>query len=159
MNRFAAAVTVLLAAALPACEQDTKAKFGPPSATYTVRGVVESLPDAIAGSELEVRHEAIPNFVDETGAVTGMPSMIMPFPLAKGLSLDGIAKGDKIELTFAVWWKPRNHYEATKIVELPADTALTFPAARPAPNDPAATPPTDPAAPPTNPPAAPPSGG
>jgi len=101
--------------------------LGPPSAVYTVRGRVVTLPDpANPLSEFRVKHEAIDDFVDASGEVVGMSVMEMPFPLAKGVSLEGVEPGDVVEVTFAVWWQPRRHYEATRVVELPRDTVLDF---------------------------------
>lgn len=133
MNRPLAAVCLALASlASTACNRtEPTASRGQPSAIYTVRGIVEALPNPEKRTPLEVRHEAIDNFVDSTGAVVGMHAMVMPFPLAEGVSLEGIEPGDKVELTFAVWWEPKGHWEATKIVELPPDTPLTFRRANP----------------------------
>lgn len=133
----AAAVTALGAAGvLGACgggagsgggETAGAKEMGPPSAVYTVRGRVVTLPDpAKPLSEFRVKHEAIDNFVDASGEVVGMGVMEMPFPLAEGVSLEGVEAGDVVEVTFAVWWEPRRHYEATKVVELPGDTELDF---------------------------------
>ncbi|MFG0293152.1 MAG: copper-binding protein [Phycisphaerales bacterium JB050] len=95
------------------------------TAEYTVRGQVVSLPTA--DDDLMVHHEAIPEFRKPSG--TGMKTMTMPFPLGKGISLDGIEPGDKVNIAFAVdyeeGWSPIA-YRVTKIEELPADTQLDF---------------------------------
>ncbi len=100
---------------------------GEPSATYTVRGRVMMVP--IAGrptTEFQVLHEEIPDFVGATGAV-GMAAMVMPFPLAEGVSLDGVRSGDAVELTFGVWWTPgQQGYQVLKLNKLPADTKLNL---------------------------------
>lgn len=159
MRRSALAVGLALAVlGAAACERSgrsgssraAQSELGDPSAIYTVRGEVVQVPDAEhPGSRFEVRHEAIDNFVDAEGKVVGMSAMVMPFPLAQGVTLNGIEPGDKVEVTFAVWWKPRRHYEATKVVELPSDTELHFRPARPpgaeSPSAPSA--PSDPSAP------------
>lgn len=134
MTRTIAALglAALTPIALVACSRAApEPDRGTPSAIYTVRGIVKALPNAEKRTPLEVQHEAIDNFVNGDGVVVGMPAMIMPFPLAKGVSLDGIEPGDKVEITFAVWWRPKGHWEATRIVELPADTPLTFGPAKP----------------------------
>ncbi len=106
---------------------------GPPSATYTVRGKVVDVPTpGRPQSDFQLRHEAIDTFADGSGKVVGMGSMTMAFPRAPGVSLDGIAVGDIVEITFPVWWgKSGPDYHVTKIVKLPADTPLEFRAARP----------------------------
>lgn len=97
-----------------------------PDQVYTVRGRVDSLP--AAGKPLEdffVHHERIDSFVDGDGERIGMPSHSMMFPRAPGVSLEGLAIGDVVEVTFSVWWeKGIAEWRATKIVKLPADTAL-----------------------------------
>jgi Cu/Ag efflux protein CusF len=103
-------------------------KAPPPAAdVYTVRGVVEKLPQA-SGPErdLYVHHAPIPDFRDERGAVVGMMSMTMPFPLSSEVPLAGIAPGDAVEFTFTVRWKPRSGYEITRIRKLPAGTVIDF---------------------------------
>jgi Cu/Ag efflux protein CusF len=126
---------------LPGCEKSAPtptpstpapaADRGPAAATYTVRGRISALPSAQA--DLQIEHEPIPDFKDESGKAIGMSTMIMPFPLATGVSLDGIKAGDPVEFEFHVWWKPRVAYEVTRITKLPADTTLTFGRANPAP--------------------------
>jgi hypothetical protein len=95
-----------------------------------VRGQVVQVPVAGAPtSEFQVRHEPIPHFVGQGGAL-GMDTMIMPFPLADGLSLDGIDEGTKVELTFEVDFNTADQslvgYRAVAVSVLPADTALDF---------------------------------
>ena len=134
-----AAIVAGLCAGLPACEKKAaqaapaaRAEMGPPAQEYTVRGEVVSLPDpANPASDFQVRHEAIDNFVDGNGKVVGMGAMVMPFPLAEGVSLEGLKAGDVVEVDFAVWWKPRRHWEATRVEKLPADTTLEFRPAQP----------------------------
>jgi hypothetical protein len=67
-----------------------------------------------------------------------MNTMTMPFPVAAELSLEGIAIGDKVELTFEVRFDTEKDspvsYEATEVVKLPAETELDFsPLPKPAP--------------------------
>jgi hypothetical protein len=99
-----------------------------PDAVYTVRGRVMMLPEpGKPMSDLQIHHEAIDTFVNPNGTV-GMPAMIMPFPVSKGVRLDGLAVGDPVEFTFAVWTKPgQRGYEVTGIRKLPAETALDLP--------------------------------
>ncbi len=104
------------------------AERGAPDATYPTRGRIVMLPstESIA-AELQIHHEPIDTFVNANGTV-GMPSMIMPFPLGKGDSLQGLAVGDAIGFDFAVWTTPgKRHYEARNLRKLPADTKLMLP--------------------------------
>lgn len=97
-----------------------------PEAVYTVRGRIVTLPDpAKPASEFRVEHEAIDNFVGIDGKL-GMNSMTMGFPLAKGVSLEGLSVGDKVELTFEVRWKSQPRSQTTKVVKLPPETELHF---------------------------------
>lgn len=118
------AASVILA---PACSRSEKpATQAPtaPEAVYTVRGRIASLPDpAKPGSSLQIQHEPIDNFVRQDGKL-GMDSMTMPFPLAKSVSLEGLAANDVVEVTFEVRWKSQPRFQTTKIVKLPADTEV-----------------------------------
>jgi Copper binding periplasmic protein CusF len=100
--------------------------------TYTVRGQVTQLPDPRSpGSGLYVSHEAVDNFVGRSGEVEGMNPMNMPFPVAEGVSLDGIAPRDVIEFDLHVDWQADRSVEITRIRELPPGTKLDFRLARP----------------------------
>lgn len=114
----------LLAAGLAACSP------APPKDDvhrYTVRGEVSALPRAgQPGSELLIHHEPVPEFVDSSGKTVGMQSMTMPFPLADGVSLAGIARGDKVEMTFEIRWHGAPPLQLTAIHKLPPDTELNF---------------------------------
>ncbi|MEZ4386653.1 MAG: copper-binding protein [Candidatus Krumholzibacteriia bacterium] len=94
---------------------------------YTVRGVIEKLP-AVDGPDhaIYIHHAAIPDYRNEAGEVVGMMSMVMPFPVADGVSLDGLAVGDPVEFTFTMQWQPHGHYEIVAIAELPTGTVIAF---------------------------------
>ncbi len=99
----------------------------PPSATYVVRGEVVSLP--ITGkpqTELIVKHEAIDDFKDRDGKVVGMNAMEMEFPPAKGVDVRDLKVGEKVAVTFSVWWTQTPPWLATKIERLPPETQLEF---------------------------------
>ncbi len=116
--------TTLMLALLAGCGGKTAT---PTADMYTVRGVVEKLPQSDGPDRsLYIHHEPIPGYRDENGATVGMMAMTMPFPVAPGVSLDGIAPGDPVEFTFAVTWKPKSGYEITAIHELPPDTVIDF---------------------------------
>lgn len=117
-----------------------------PDVSYSTRGIVESLPEAgKPTSEFMVKHEAIDDFLNPVNGQVGMNAMSMPFTLGKGVTLDGLKVGDKVALTFGVWYKPRpgqpekktiDTYAVTKIEKLPAETELEFRPARPKPTGP-----------------------
>lgn len=77
-------------------------------------------------SEFQVHHEAIDTFVGRDGRLVGMSAMVMPFPLGEGVSLDGIAPGDIVEVTFEVNWESDPYFQVTRLTELPPETALVF---------------------------------
>jgi len=98
--------------------------------SYDVRGVVRQLPRPEAPQpELWIHHESIPGFVDINGEAKGMESMTMPFIPAQGLSLDGLAVGDKVSFTLEVDWDATPPASVTTIDTLPADTLLEWEAA------------------------------
>lgn len=97
---------------------------------YEVRGIVVQLPSAESPlAEFQVRHEAMPNFRGENNEI-GMDTMTMPFPLAGGLTLEGLAVGDKINLAFEVDFDTATGklkaYRATGFTKLPPETELDF---------------------------------
>lgn len=99
----------------------------PPDQTYTVRGVVRSEPRGSSRfAETQIQHEAIDGFVGADGRVVGMHSMIMEFPLDGSIDARSIKPGDKVELTFSVWWKGDPKWMATRIKPLDEATELTF---------------------------------
>ncbi len=117
-------LAVAVAAAFGGCGRKQ-----PPSVSdvYTVRGVVERLPLAEGPDRgLYIHHAPIPEFRDEHGKVVGMMSMTMPFPVADGVSLAGIAPGDPVEFTFAVSWRQPAGYQVIRIHKLAAGTAVDF---------------------------------
>lgn len=129
-TRAAAALALVLVAALGCGERKTApAERGH---TYTVRGQVTQLPDPRSpGSGLYISHEAVDNFVGRNGEVEGMSSMNMPFLVADGVALDGVAPGDAIEFDLHVDWQADRSVEITRVRELPPGTRLDFRLARP----------------------------
>lgn len=89
---------------------------------YQLRGLIKYI--APTGAEVEIHHEAMPEFVDRHGEKSGMMAMVMPFGLGEGLSLDGLAVGDKVEATLTVGWNRKPVLQITKIEKLPAATEL-----------------------------------
>ena len=96
--------------------------------SYTVRGVIVSLPDDENPSDdLMVHHEAIPEFRGQNGEM-GMNEMTMPFPVDERLDLDGLEPGQKVRLTFTVDFDEQGQrlltYRATEVEPLPEGTTL-----------------------------------
>lgn len=93
--------------------------------TYTIRGRIEQLPDpAVKGSMLQIHHERIEGWVNSKGETKGMNSMIMPFPPAQGVSLDGLAIGDLVEFKAEFDYSRLPPQRTVSITKLPPDTAL-----------------------------------
>jgi Copper binding periplasmic protein CusF len=117
-------LAVAVSAALGGCGRHAP---GPAAEVYTVRGVVERLPQAGGPDrDLYIHHAPIPDFRDEHGTVVGMRSMTMPFPVADGVSLAGIAPGDPVEFAFAIRWKEPAGYQVVRIRRLPPGTVVDF---------------------------------
>jgi hypothetical protein len=104
---------------------------GPADATYETRGKIVELPATAAEARgpsgaLRIRHEAVPEFTTDQGEITGMTSMTMPFPLAPGLDVEGLAEGDVIAFSFEVRWDGSPPYQIVRLEKLPAETELDF---------------------------------
>jgi Cu/Ag efflux protein CusF len=95
---------------------------------YITRGVIEDLPDPkrIGTPDLMIQHERIAEFKDLSGKVVGMNSMIMDFPLGPGVTLNGLAKGDKVEVVLEVDWTQLPPHRAASIKKIDAATVLDF---------------------------------
>jgi Cu/Ag efflux protein CusF len=114
-------LAALALVAVIACRE----RLAPADATYSARGQVVEMP-ASRNGEMTVHHESVPGFRDRKGNPSHMDSMAMPFAVADGVSLDGIADGDKVAFTFEVRWKTEPALRITRLEKLPADTALVF---------------------------------
>jgi Cu/Ag efflux protein CusF len=115
---------IALAAIGASCSREPA--LPPADQSYTVRGLIAGLPSPDRpASELTIRHEPIPTFMDRDGKRIGMDSMEMPFTPAKGVSLSGLAVGDPVEFTFEVRWKGSPVFSRlTKIHKLPPGTKI-----------------------------------
>lgn len=140
MNRLLLVLGALLALSpcLTGCDDPRPAAASPtraPDATYTTRGIIDTMPTpGTTITRPQIKHVPIPEFKNAQGETVGMPAMVMEFPPAPDVSLDGFAVGDKVELTFAVWWEGRRgSWLMTHITKLPPDTELNFPKADDAP--------------------------
>lgn len=132
----ALAAAILATVTVAGCREARKPDDGAAGTQrYTFRAEVVKLPEAShSRPQLTLRHEAIPDFRDQSGAVVGMPSMIMPFEVAPSTSLDGIGVGDKVEAVLLADW-PHQAFRLERVRKLPGDTAIEF-----GPRPPAATP-------------------
>lgn len=102
-----------------------KAPLPPADQTYTVRGVIDALPDpSDKRREYLIEHAAIPEFKNNRGETVGMDTMTMPFPMAPDVDVSGLAVGDPVELTFEVRWTGDTKLQVTKLQELPAGTIV-----------------------------------
>ncbi len=128
----AGALLLLALALVSACGSEPPA----PAESYRVRGLVRQLP-ARAGGEVQIRHEAIPDFKNADGEVVGMDSMTMPFPVADAGLLAGIEAGDRIEMEFVVRWSGGHPLEIVAMEKLPPETRLAFETAPEAEAEPA----------------------
>ena len=108
---------------------------------YVIRGEVISVPQAgKPGTQFIVKHEPIDNFRDASGQIVGMNTMGMPFTPGKGVSLEGIRPGDKIEMRWVIQWKPEAKEYVESVQKLPAETQLRFGKAYPPTASPATMP-------------------
>lgn len=99
----------------------------PNTQTYTIRGRIEQLPDpAVKGSMLQIHHERIEGWVNRKGEAKGMNSMVMPFPPAEGVSLEGLAIGDLVEFKAEFDFTRLLPQRTVAITKLPPDTALNI---------------------------------
>ena len=85
-----------------------------PVQTYDVAGVITQLP-AGPGTELMIRHDEIPNFVNRAGEEVGMGAMVMGFPVAESVDLSAFAEGDSVSFTFVVRWGQPSPLELTRM--------------------------------------------
>lgn len=122
------AIALFPVAVLLACGPQAEPTKAGPDQSYEVRGEIVRLPEAgTATPEIWIRHEAIPEFATEDGKKVGMDSMTMPFALAPGLSLDGLAIGDKVAFTLEVRWSDRAApARLSRLAKLPAETLLSL---------------------------------
>lgn len=124
--RASAAGPILLALALAiACKQSATTRVGPAAQRYTVRGEVVGVEGPEGGRSFVIRHEAVPGFVDATGAKVDMAPMTMTFRAGPGAANADAKVGDKVRFRFAMDWQS-NAMELESIERLPPDTVLNF---------------------------------
>jgi hypothetical protein len=108
---------------------------------YLIRGEVLSVQKADKpGMEFIVKHEPVDNFRNASGQIVGMSTMGMPFTPGKGILLDGIKPGDKIEMRWVMQWKPEAKEYVESVRKLPMEAQLLFGDAHPPPTVPSTMP-------------------
>lgn len=85
---------------------------------YVVRGVISKLPTTETSKSLFIKHEPIPEYVDERGIKVGMASMNMSFTLGENVSIKDFKPGDRVEFTLESWWNPRPGDSITQIEKI-----------------------------------------
>ena len=90
--------------------------------TYSVRGVVMQI--SPEENMVVIHHEAIRDFIGADGRIESMPAHQMEFPLAAGVSLEGVKLSQKVQIMFEVWWAPDPGYELTELRPLDPETPL-----------------------------------
>lgn len=123
---FLAASTALSLAGCAPAEKAPEAASAAPQAAreYLVKGLVNSV--AADGREIQIHHEAVPEFVGIDGQPEPMDSMTMPFPVADPALVRGIAAGDRVSFTFRVDWDGKQPLAVTRLEKLPPETRLAF---------------------------------
>lgn len=117
-KRWDAAAILVLVGLIGACGDsgNTTPQATKPKVEVTdMRGVIEKLPTAEAPRKLVIRHEATKD----------MGPMAMPFMVAEGVPLTGLAVGDKLAFRYELNVTVGTEL-VTKIEKLPADTVLNL---------------------------------
>ncbi|MEY4667905.1 MAG: hypothetical protein RL518_604 [Pseudomonadota bacterium] len=110
-----AQMRTLVAALIVACAVSTAA-LADTAYYYSVKGIIKGMPgDGLAKNEMLVKHQPIPDYRDDSGAIIGMMAMTMPFYLKEGTSLEGIKAGDSVELKVEQHLKPKFTEEVVSI--------------------------------------------
>ncbi len=112
-----AATAVIVAGLCGACGKSAEngAATKPRVEVTELRGVIEKMPTADKPRTLTIRHEATKE----------MESMAMAFTVAEGVSLTGLAVGDKVAFREELNLTARTDL-VTRIEKLPADTKLNL---------------------------------
>ena len=93
--------------------------------SYHLLGIIKALP---APGELPenvtIKVGPIAHWVGMSGKIEPMMAMTMPYQLAHGVTLHGIAIGDKVAFTYKVNWTT-DRMVLTRIRTLPANTVIS----------------------------------
>ena len=122
-RRLGGALLILVAALAPlGCGGAAEEAGAPPPEPrrYEVEGLVRWVAPAEAATrEIEIRHEAIPDFEDLDGEVVGMEAMSMRFTVAEGVDLAAVAPGDRVAFTLEVDWEETRPGRVVAIAAVP----------------------------------------
>jgi Cu/Ag efflux protein CusF len=117
MNKMTTVMKAVFISLLSTCAIMTSA-VADEAYFYTVKGIIKGMPgDRLAKNELLVKHQPIPGYRDDTGAIVGMMAMTMPFYLKEGVSLEGIKEGDSVELKVEQHLKPKFTEEVISVAK------------------------------------------
>jgi len=95
--------------------------------TYTCKGRLESIqPTANGYGFLNIKHEAVPDFRDEKGAVVGMGVMTMAFAYGPGIDPAALTVGGAIKMVFVMDYAAEPKLSITSIEGLPKGTPLAL---------------------------------
>ena len=94
--------------------------------TYHLRGIIKALPQpGQSPRSVSLKVGPIAHWIGLSGKVEPMMAMTMPYQLAHGVTLQGMAKGDKVAFTYQVNWIA-DRMVITRIKVLPASTVIHF---------------------------------
>lgn len=111
---------LLLLVLLPGLAGCRRAEESAAGRDYSMRGRIVQLPTPEnPASELQIAHEAVPEFVGRDGQVTGMDAMTMGFPVARRVRLSDLAVGERVEFTLHVDWDAELPIQITRLRQLP----------------------------------------
>lgn len=121
MNAKRAFSSLLLLGVLAACQPAKAPAPAAPPRTYEVKGEVMRLP-AAGSRAIVLSHEAIPDFQSADGKTVGMDAMTMPFGLAEGVSVEGLAPGDRVTFTLETRWELDR--DPVRVIRIAKDDAI-----------------------------------
>ena len=125
IHPFATSLFVSIALVFLGCSKPADAPAVPVE-TYAMRGEIVRLPTT-ESPEIAIRHEAVPDFRDESGKVVGMEAMKMPFALAPKAVVAGLTPGDKVAFTLEMRWQAtRDIVRISRLEKLPQATPLAW---------------------------------
>lgn len=118
--------TTLLVNWLPlGCKSADKTLAEPttkPDQSYQVRGIVERID--LKARIIDIQHEAIPQFINQSGEAVGMAAMTMPFHLSPHIDPSELRVGDKVEFSLDVRWGEKQELHIPRLTRLPAEADL-----------------------------------
>ncbi len=125
----AVAATILLIGGC-AAKHSSNSQSAPaqPGITYSyhLRGIIKALPAAgELPASVSIKVPPIAHWVGMSGKIEPMMTMTMSYQLASGVTLHGIATGDKVAFTYKVNWNA-DRMVITRIKKLPAKTIINF---------------------------------